>query len=398
MRHWTKTVLNVSRNVRTYAASANKPLKTCLYDFHVENGGKMVNFAGYSMPVEYSSLGIIPSHLHTRKNCSLFDVSHMLQTKVFGKDRFEFIESITVADVRGLKTNTGCLTIFTNENGGIEDDLIVTNADGFLYVVSNAGCRTKDIKLMQGKIQDMQGQGKDVSLEFLDEKGLIALQGPTMHKALQPLLDVDLTKIGFMQSFVGKVAGIEDCRITRCGYTGEDGVEISVATEKTAILAQALLDSQGDAALAGLGARDSLRLEAGLCLYGNDIDENTTPVEATLAWTIPKSRRQTGGFPGDSVIIDQLKNGATKKRVGFISTGPPIRGKATILDTQGNVIGQTTSGCPSPSLGKGSNISIGYVDKKVSKLGTEVNIMVRNKPVPAKITKMPFVKTNYFFV
>jgi len=358
----------------------------------------MVNFAGYSMPVEYSSLGIIPSHLHTRKNCSIFDVSHMLQTKVFGKDRFEFIESLTVADVRNLQNNTGSLTLFTNEKGGIEDDLIVTNAEGFLYVVSNAGCREKDIKLMENKIKDMQGQGKDVSLQFLDDQGLVALQGPTMSKALQPLLEVDITKLGFMQSFVGKVAGIEACRVTRCGYTGEDGVEISVPSDRAQELVQALLSSQGSAALAGLGARDSLRLEAGLCLYGNDIDETTTPVEATLAWTIAKSRRATGGFPGDSIILNQLKNGADKKRVGFLSAGPPIRGQATITDKEGNVIGKTTSGCPSPSLGKGSNISIGYVDKKVSKLGTNVDIIVRNKSVPATITKMPFVKTNYYFV
>jgi len=357
----------------------------------------MVNFAGYSMPVEYSSLGIIPSHLHTRKDCSLFDVSHMLQTKVVGKDRFDFIESLTVADVHSLRTNVGSLTLFTNENGGIEDDLIVTNAEGFLYVVSNAGCRKKDMKLMQDKIKQMQGHGKDVSLQFLEDKGLIALQGPTMAAVLQPLLEVDISKLGFMESFVGKVAGIADCRITRCGYTGEDGVEISVPAERASQLAQAILDSEGNAALAGLGARDSLRLEAGLCLYGNDIDETTTPVEATLAWTVSKSRRETGGFPGDGIILEQLRKGAGKKRVGFLSTGPPVRGHATIVDSEGKVIGKTTSGCPSPSLGKGANISMGYVDKKVSKLGTEVGIIVRNKTVPAKITKMPFVQTNYYF-
>lgn len=380
---------------RSYSSSS-PPAKTCLYDFHVEKGGKMVSFAGYSMPVEYSNMGIIPSHLHTRKHCSIFDVSHMLQTRIHGKDRFDFIESLTVADVRRLGENSGCLTVFTNPQGGIQDDLIVTNAQGFLYVVSNAGCREKDMALMQERIREMQKAGKDVSLEFIDDKGLVALQGPRMKAALQPLTDIDLSKLGFMQSSVCSVAGVENCRVTRCGYTGEDGVEISVAENRCINLVETLLGSAGEPALAGLGARDSLRLEAGLCLYGNDIDETTTPVEATLAWTIPKSRREKGGFPGDGIILKQLRDGATKKRVGFVSKGPPVRGHADIMDTQGNLIGQTTSGCPSPSLPKGTNISMGYVDKKMSKVGTEVRIIVRNKPVPAVVSKMPFYPTNYY--
>jgi len=378
------------------ATSAVKSAKTCLYDFHVANGGKMVDFAGYSMPVEYSSLGIIQSHLHTRTHCSIFDVSHMLQSVVYGKDRFEFIESLTVADIRGLDPNTGTLTLFTNSNGGIEDDLIVTSTPDYLYVVSNAGCRENDTKIMTAKIDEMRASGKDVSLQFLNDRGLVALQGPTMKDALQPLTDIDLSKLGFMNSIVGKVAGIDNCRITRCGYTGEDGVEISVDDHKTQELVESLLSSKGSPALAGLGARDSLRLEAGLCLYGNDIDKNTTPIEATLAWTIPKSRRTTGGFPGDKIILDQLKNKtSTVKRVGFLSKGAPIRGHAVIVDTNGNKIGTTTSGCPSPSL-KGNNISMGYVNKKFGKVGTEVKIIVRNKPIAATVAKMPFVATNYY--
>lgn len=314
----------------------------------------------------------------------------------YGKDRYDFIESLTVADVRKLKENSGSLTLFTNEAGGIKDDLIVTNAPGHLYVVSNAGCRDTDMPHMENRIKEMQADGKDVSLEFIDDMGLVALQGPRMSEALQPLTDIELNKLGFMQSSVGTVAGIENCRVTRCGYTGEDGVEISVDDTKTKHLVEALLQSSGEPALAGLGARDSLRLEAGLCLYGNDIDETTTPVEATLAWTIPKSRRVSGGFPGAEVILKQLKDGATRKRVGFLSSGPPVRGHMDIVDQQGNVVGMTTSGCPSPSLGKGNNISMGYVDKKMSKNGTELYIVVRKKKVPAVVSKMPFCPTNYF--
>ena len=379
-------------------SSAEAPAKTCLYDFHVASGGKMVDFAGYAMPVQYSSLGISASHNHTRTNCSLFDVSHMLQTKVYGKDRFEFIESITVADVKNLKTNHGALTLFTNENGGIIDDLIVTNADEHLYVVSNAGCRDKDIPLMSGREKDMKQMGKDVTLEFIEDRGLVALQGPTMMACLQPLTNIDLSKLGFMSSTVGVVAGIAGCRVTRCGYTGEDGVEISVLEKDTVTLVEALLNSAGNPALAGLGARDSLRLEAGLCLYGNDIDATTTPVEATLAWTIPKTRRAVGGFPGSDIILKQLKEGADRKRVGFLSSGPPARGHTSVLDADGKKVGEITSGCPSPSIGSGTNVSMGYVDKNVSKVGTPLFLQVRNKKIETKVSKMPFVPSNYFYL
>jgi len=382
--------------IRHMSSDVKEPARTCLYQFHVDNGGKMVDFAGYSMPVQYSSLGIGQSHLHTRQFCSLFDVSHMLQSRIFGKDRFAFMESITVADVKGLKPNSGALTLFTNTQGGIEDDLIVSNADEHLYVVSNAGCRDKDIKIMMARLEKMKMEGADVNIELIDDRGLVALQGPTMMEALQPLTKIDLSKLGFMTRAVGEVAGIQNCIVTRCGYTGEDGVEISVPENSTRHLAEALLASKGNPALAGLGARDSLRLEAGLCLYGNDIDETTTPVEATLAWTIPKSRRVSGGFPGADIILNQLKTGATKKRIGFLSKGPPARGHAVVQDKQGNKVGEITSGCPSPSLGNGQNVSMGYVDKKVSKIGTELDIVVRNKKISATIAKMPFVPTNYY--
>merc|ERR1712055_1245389 len=309
-------------------------LQTPLHDFHVAKGGKMVDFAGYRLPVQYSDLGISASHLHTRMHCSLFDVSHMLQSKVHGKDRIGFMESLTVADVRGLTTNQGTLSVFTLPNGGIVDDLIVTKADDHLYVVSNAGRREQDIPLMLSKEAEMKAQGKDVALELLEDRGLLALQGPSMMKCLQPLTDLQLDKLGFMQSAVTRVAGI-DCRVTRCGYTGEDGVELSCPAHQLTQLTEALLGSDGSPRLAGLGARDSLRLEAGLCLYGNDIDETTSPIEGGLAWTVAKARRTQGGFPGSEVILRQLKEGVTRRRVGLLSAGPPARGHTPVMDLEG---------------------------------------------------------------
>jgi len=381
-------------------ASSGSPLKTCLYDFHLGAGGKMVDFAGYLMPVQYKNLGIPASHKHTREKCSLFDVSHMLQTRVWGKDRVTFMESLTVADVEGLKTNQGSLTVFTTDKGGIIDDLIVTKAEDHLYVVSNAGCRHKDIPLMKSKLAELQGQGLDVSLEFLDDRGLVALQGPSMMECLQPLTDINLKTLAFMTSSEGQVAGIQGCRVTRCGYTGEDGVEISVPEAQCVELVEALLASSGDPALAGLGARDSLRLEAGLCLYGNDIDETTSPIEAGLAWTLPKSRRVEGRatFPGAGVILSHIKQGVSRKRVGITSKGPPARAGTKVLSESGEEVGELTSGCPSPSLGGGVNVSMGYVEKGVSKAGTRLLLEVRGKKIEAAVTKMPFVPSNYYHI
>ena len=299
---------------------------------------------GYSMPVQYSSLGISASHLHTRSHCSIFDVSHMLQTRVWGRHRREFMESLTVVDLNNIKPNTGALTVFTNEAGGILDDLIVTEAEDHLYVVSNAGCRDQDQALLTARQAEMVAAGQDVALEFLTESGLVALQGPGMVSCLQPLTSLDLSQLSFMRSSECRVAGL-DCRVTRCGYTGEDGVEISVAERDAVSLVEALLQSPGgQPALAGLGARDSLRLEAGLCLYGSDIDGTTTPVEAGLAWLISKSRRQRGGFPGQERILEQLRAGVSRRRVGLLSRGAPARANTEILDLAGNTVGRVTSG------------------------------------------------------
>jgi len=385
----------LSAEVQLTSLRLKSSLHTPLHDFHVAQGGKMVDFAGYRLPVQYSDLGISASHLHTRKHCSLFDVSHMLQSKVHGKDRISFMESLTVADVAGLKTNQGSLSVFTLPNGGIVDDLIVTKADNHLYVVSNAGRREQDIPLMRAKEEEMKVEGKDVALELLEDRGLLALQGPTMMQCLQPLTSLPLDNLAFMHSALAEVAGIQ-CRVTRCGYTGEDGVELSCPAQQTEALAQAILASDGQPRLAGLGARDSLRLEAGLCLYGNDIDEGTTPIEGGLAWTVAKPRRVKQDFPGAQVILEQLKNGVSRRRVGLLSRGAPARGSTVVVNAQGEKVGVVTSGCPSPSLGKGINVSMAYVEKSSAKAGTELALQVRGKDIPATVTKMPFVPTNYF--
>lgn len=388
--------LSVTSSAAAAGVAPTAPKKTALYEFHVSRGGKMVEFAGWSMPVQYSDLGIPASHLHTRQNVSLFDVSHMLQTIIRGKDRVEFIESLVVGDIAGLPDNHAALTLFTNEHGGIIDDLIVTKTNlGYLYVVSNAGCADKDLAHMLAQLAVFKGKGKDVTLD-VSNNSLLAVQGPRMPAVLQTATDVDLSKLFFMTSTIATVYGVPNCRLTRCGYTGEDGVEISVPSDRAVFVAERLLQHQAvSVKLAGLGARDSLRLEAGLCLYGNDIDDKTTPVEASLVWTIGKRRRKDANFPGASIILKQLADKPSKKRVGFISVGPPARGGTPIMDESGSKqIGYVTSGCPSPSLKK--NVAIGYVSTDQSAVGKNVQFEVRKKLTGAQVAKMPFVPNGYY--
>ncbi|PNJ32170.1 AMT isoform 29 [Pongo abelii] len=348
----------------------------------------MVAFAGWSLPVQYRD-SHTDSHLHTRQHCSLFDVSHMLQTKILGSDRVKLMESLVVGDIAELRPNQGTLSLFTNEAGGILDDLIVTStSEGHLYVVSNAGCWEKDLALMQDKVRELQNQGRDVGLEVLDN-ALLALQA----QVLQAGVADDLRKLPFMTSAVMEVFGVSGCRVTRCGYTGEDGVEISVPVAGAVHLATALLKNP-EVKLAGLAARDSLRLEAGLCLYGNDIDEHTTPVEGSLSWTLGKRRRAAMDFPGAKVIVPQLKGKVQRRRVGLMCEGAPMRAHSPILNMEGTKIGTVTSGCPSPSLKK--NVAMGYVPCEYSRPGTMLLVEVRRKQQMAVVSKMPFVPTNYY--
>uniref|UniRef100_A0AC35U482 Aminomethyltransferase n=1 Tax=Rhabditophanes sp. KR3021 TaxID=114890 RepID=A0AC35U482_9BILA len=380
--------------------SSNNGKTTCLNSLHKANGGKMVPFAGYEMPVQYSDLSVVDSVFHTRKEVSIFDVSHMLQTHITGKDRVAFIESLTTADVEGLKPNTGSLSVFTNEKGGIEDDLIVTKTDkDFLYMVTNAGCIDKDLPYLLSNSAKWRSNGKDVQIEVLQDRGLVACQGPKMIDLLEGETDVDLKKLFFMNTTVGNVFGIENCRITRCGYTGEDGVEISVDADKAQTLVERMLAKQKtvNVKLAGLGARDVLRLEAGLCLYGNDINEGTTPIEANIAFVVAKRRRQTLGFPGAERIIKQIEDKrCPKKRVGLIAdAGRAPRAHIPITDPMDKaVLGFVTSGGPSPVLNK--NIAMAYVDFDDAKIGKKLLADFGKKQVPITVAKMPFVPTKYY--
>lgn len=391
---------SIDHKNRHYSQSTkgeNVSKRTCLYDFHISKGGKIVDFAGFQMPVQYKDLSINDSHLHTRQSSSLFDVSHMLQMMVRGKDCIEFFENLSVADIQSLPENSGTLSLYTNERGGIIDDLIVTKtSNDCLYVVSNAGRIAEDTAHVSAQCQAFKSKGKDVSIEILS-RGLLALQGPLSAKCLQELVSIDLSKLYFMSSVVTPVFGVNDCRITRCGYTGEDGFEISVPTEKAQLLAETILSSsKGAVRLAGLGARDTLRLEAGLCLYGNDIDENTTPIEAGLTWTIAKRRRTTADFIGAHIVLKQLKDKPSKRRVGLLgmTSGPPARSHTTVLDVKDNKeIGHVTSGCPSPSLKK--NIAMAYLPFSY-KIGSKVICNIRGKHLEYEIVKMPFLSSNYY--
>ena len=303
-----------------------------------------------------------------------------------------------------MAAGQGTLSLITNENGGIKDDCVITNAADhgpYLYVVSNAGCDKKDIAHFQKHLDMFRVRGGDVSMELLLGRGLLALQGPLASKVLQGLAngDAEKTKIAqlrFMHGCTMPLASIPNCRVTRCGYTGEDGYEISVESNHTQKLALELLKSP-EVKLAGLAARDALRLESGLCLYGNDIDENTSPVEASLRWTIGKRRKTEGGFLGASTILRQLKDGVGRHRVGLTIAkgGAPARAGAEIYDETGKLrIGKVTSGMPSPYTGK--YIAMAYIESPHHKVNTNIKVSVRNRMQDAVVTKMPFVPHHYF--
>ncbi|OLL24110.1 putative aminomethyltransferase, mitochondrial [Neolecta irregularis DAH-3] len=283
----------------------------------------MAEFAGYSMPIQYTQ-GIPDSHKWVRSKAGLFDVGHMVQMKFRGPKVTAFLESITPSDLNSLAPFSSTLSVLLNTNGGIVDDLIITkHSETEYYVVTNAGCREKDLAYLKSHLENWKG----VEWELLDGRGLIALQGPFAADVLNIHTTADLTPLKFGQSAYLTVAGVE-CHVARGGYTGEDGFEISIKEEKTVQVTESILGSSPDVRLAGLGARDSLRLEAGMCLYGHDLDETTTPVEASLAWVIGKRRRAEGGFPGSSTILQQLREGPARRRVGLVVKEAPARGMA----------------------------------------------------------------------
>jgi aminomethyltransferase len=372
------------------AAAEKVPLKhTQLHDFHVSQSAKMVPYAGWHMPVEYA--GVFTEHLYTRSNVSLFDVSHMGQVRFFGADREKFVEWVTVADIAALPMGKGRLAVVLNEAGGIKDDLIVTRYHDHVYTVINAARAEADIAYFTAQAEAFRALGFDVAIEVGVDLALVAFQGPQAAAVLSRLVD-GIDDLPFMASRRVAIKGIP-ARIMRCGYTGEDGYEISVANCDVQVLT-GMLFAQPETRQAGLGARDSLRIESGLCLYGAELTEAATPIAAKLGWLITKRRMAEGCFVGHGAIAKLKANPelAPLRRVGITSTGPCARGGA-VVQINGEHVGDITSGCPSPTLGR--NVAMAYVQAEHSKPGTAVTLMVRNRKVQGEITTMPFVPTNY---
>ena len=356
-------------------------MRTALFDLHVELGAKMVPFAGYEMPLQYR--GIIAEHLHARAKAVLFDVSHMGQVRIDG-DGVDALERLVVADIKGMPAGKVRYTLLTNERGGIIDDLMVTQGGYYLLLVVNASRKHVDVAHLRRHLD-----GCDVRL--LDDVALLALQGPAASAVLGRLAPASKLML-FMTSETLKIGDVK-CAISRTGYTGEDGFEISCAAGDAEALARMLL-AEPEVAPAGLGARDTLRLEAGLCLWGNDIDETTTPVEAGLSWAINRRRREQGGFNGDEIILRQLFEGPARKRVGIRLEGKaPARAGSRIQDERGADIGVVTSGGYAPSVG--GPVAMGYIDASAAEAGTPVQLIVRDKPLPGRVARMPFVETRY---
>ncbi|NEX62800.1 glycine cleavage system aminomethyltransferase GcvT [Noviherbaspirillum galbum] len=362
--------------------------RTPLYQLHLELGARMVPFAGYDMPVQYPS-GVLKEHNHTRTQAGLFDVSHMGQVRLSGPDAAAALETLVPVDIVGLPVNTQRYALFTNEQGGVLDDLMVSNGGDHLFVVVNAACKEQDVAHLRRHIGDR------CKIEVLSDRALLALQGPAAG-AVMARLAPDTARLVFMQTTKATLAGAE-CFISRSGYTGEDGFEISVPNDSAEALARLLL-AQPEVAPIGLGARDSLRLEAGLCLYGHDMDAGTTPVEASLGWALSKARRtdgaRPGGYLGAEVIMGQIAGGVDRKRVGLlVKDRMPVREGAELVDGNGVVVGKVTSGGFGPTVG--GPVAMGYVTAANAQLGTPLQAIVRGKPVPVEVARTPFTPQRY---
>ncbi len=358
--------------------------RTPLHDLHVALGARMVPFAGYEMPVQYAD-GILAEHRWTRDKAGLFDVSHMGQATIRGDDRVAALEALIPGDVAALGPGRMRYTMLTNDDGGILDDVIVTNVGDYLFLVVNAACKEADLAHLRAAMP------AGCELAELSERALLALQGPAAAGVIATLAP-GAEKLDFMNAAPFVVDGCP-LAITRSGYTGEDGFEISIPSEDAVRIAEMLLGHDAVAPI-GLGARDSLRLEAGLCLYGHDIDETTTPIEAGLAWTISKRRRAEGGFPGADRILKEIADGPTRKRVGLAPEGrAPAREHAEVVDAQGTRIGTVTSGGFGPTVG--APVAMGYIATAHAAADTPLDIIVRDKPRPARVARLPFVAHRY---
>ncbi|MGE8294730.1 MAG: glycine cleavage system aminomethyltransferase GcvT [Pseudomonas sp.] len=365
--------------------------KTPLHALHIELGARMVPFAGYDMPVQYP-LGVMKEHLHTREAAGLFDVSHMGQILLRGENAARALETLVPVDIIDLPVGMQRYAMFTDAQGGILDDLMVANlGDDTLYLVVNAACKDQDLAHLKKHI------GEQCQIESLfEERALLALQGPKAAEVLARLAP-EVSKMTFMQVARVRLLGNE-CIVSRSGYTGEDGFEISVAVDQAEALARSLL-AEAEVEAIGLGARDSLRLEAGLCLYGHDMSSATTPIEAGLLWAISKVRRadgeRAGNFPGAERVFEQQQKGVARKRVGLLpQERVPVREGAEIVDADGTVIGQVSSGGFGPTLG--APVAMGYVNASHTAIDSDVWAVVRGKRVAMKVAKTPFVPQRYY--
>ena len=357
--------------------------KTPLYNLHIQHGAKMVEFAGYQMPIQYKS-GIIQEHKFTRENAGIFDVSHMGQLFITGSDQLtDDLEKIFPVNLKNLKKNQSKYSFLMNEQGGIYDDLIITKLkDGYLIIL-NAACKKQDFEIIKKKLDDKYELNLDESLS------LIAIQGPKAKDVLGKVVS-NITNLKFMNGGEFEYDN-SNIYITRSGYTGEDGFEISLDNKKAEKFVDQLINH--GAKLIGLGARDTLRLEAGLCLYGNDLDEKTSPIEANLKWAIPKSRVGSD-YPGSDIIKKQIDNGVKTLRVGIKpETRVIARGNTKIFDQNDKEIGKVTSGTFGPSVE--CSIAMGYVENNYSPTNTKIFLEVRGKKVPANVCDLPFYKKNY---
>jgi aminomethyltransferase len=369
----------------TLAADAAPLKRTPLHSLHLRLGAKMVPFAGYEMPVQYPS-GILNEHLHTRSKAGLFDVSHMGQLRLAGGDPVKALEALVPGDLLTLASLGMRYTLLLNEEGGILDDAMATRFEDELFLVVNAARKEADLAHLRTRLDS------STTVELLEDRALLALQGPAAATVLSGFCE-GIERLAFMTAMETSLAGCK-CLVTRSGYTGEDGFEISLPATGAAPVAEMLL-ARPEVWPIGLGARDSLRLEAGLCLYGHDIDESTTPIEAALAWTIGKRRRAGGGFPGAAVVQRQLAEGPGHTRVGLRPDGrAPAREDTPIVNTAGEKIGRVTSGGFGPSVG--GPIAMGYVDRRHAAAGTPLALLVRGTARPAHVVRLPFVQHRYY--
>lgn len=369
--------------------SADSLSKTPLYDFHVALGAKMVPFAGYLMPVQYP-MGVLKEHLHTREAAGLFDVSHMGQIRISGEGAAQALETLLPIDVQDLPLNRQRYGLFTNGVGGVIDDLMVANCGEYFHLVVNAACKEADLAHLHSALPS------GIQCDYLADRALLALQGPLARAVLSRLAPA-VASLRFMDTADISVGGIP-CWVSCSGYTGEDGYELSVSNDQVESLARLLL-AESEVAFIGLGARDSLRLEAGLCLYGHELNESTSPIEASLLWAISPIRRpggqRSGGYPGADVIENQMEEGCRRKRFLLDIEGrAPVRDGVELLNEAGTVVGQVCSGGFGPSVSK--PIAMAYVEMAAIDQGGPLFAAVRGKQIPVSLRSKPYITQRYY--